>query len=140
MTSEEFDRFYRAHWGPTVTYASCLGCGYQDAEDLAHDVFVDVWLHGQRCALQTMVFQRVLRLKRRRRRETELGLREQQVFDSTQEVVVTDWIDAVVGELRRQILTRKYEGFTDAEIGRELQMTRAGIGKHVKVLRKRFSG
>jgi DNA-directed RNA polymerase specialized sigma24 family protein len=138
MTTEEFDRFYRSHVGPTRNYALSLGLRYHDAEDLVHDVLLEVWRKGQRCALRTMVWQRAIKLGRRREREVGLASPQCQTVDTAQHVDVVDSLGCA-SELDQLIVSLKFDGLTDAKIGRQLGMTRAGVGKRVRKLRTRFS-
>ena len=141
MTSEEYDRFYGRHQESTLVYALSLGCRFHDAEDIVHDVFLDVWRDGQRCALQTMVRQRVIKLNRRRERQVDLEQLQRETLETAQQVEVTDCLFALPSKVDQQIVSMKYQGWTDAEIGSQLEkpMTRAGVSKRVHGLRKRFA-
>src|SRR5437660_9372203 len=68
MTATEFDHHFRVHWKPTLNCALAFGCSHAEAEDVAQDVMTEIWANGQRCSLQTMVWQHVIKLRRRKNR------------------------------------------------------------------------
>jgi RNA polymerase sigma factor (sigma-70 family) len=140
MTDEQFESFYETHREPTFKYALSLGCRLQDAEDLVHEVLFDVWRNGQRCCLQTMVRQRVIKSSRRHRREIEYSSSpDRPTYDTSEQVHVDDALRSVAGEAHREIATLKYNGASDADIARQLGITRAAVGKRMKKLRQALS-
>src|SRR5438132_1554152 len=123
MTHEEFDEFFRSHWQPTRNYAVTLGCSHEQAEDIAQDLLLEIWRAGQRCALQTMVRQRLSKVRRKgpARQQGEFQSFEQTVPDvSWQLVAVNECLDSVSDGIDRQIVEMKYEGMTIADVARRL--------------------
>jgi RNA polymerase sigma factor (sigma-70 family) len=103
-------------------------------------VLFDVWRHGQRCCLQTMVRQRVIKRGRRHKREIEfVPSPDRATHDTTEQVQVDDALRSLRGEADRQIAALKYHGASDAEIARQLGITRAAVGKRVRQLRQALS-
>jgi RNA polymerase sigma factor (sigma-70 family) len=140
MTTEEFERFIQRHQQPSLQYARSLGCRIEDAEDLLHEVLLDIWRNGQRCCLQTMIRQRVIKHGRRHKREIELvASPDRPTYDTAEQVHVDDALHSLPDEADRQIASMKYHGASNAEIARELRITRAAVGKRMKKLRQTLS-
>jgi RNA polymerase sigma factor (sigma-70 family) len=137
MTDKDFEGFCAQHREPTLKYAVSLGCRHDDAEDLVQEVLVEIWCNGQRCNLQTMIRQRVIKRNRRHRREVEFASSpDRQTYDTAEQVHVDDALRAVPDETDRRIANLRYHGASNAEIGRELNLERATIGKRIRKLRK----
>jgi DNA-directed RNA polymerase specialized sigma24 family protein len=139
MVSREFDEFFRRHWEPTVSCALGLRCTVPDAEDVAQNVLLEVWKNGQRCALQTMVRQHVIKLRR-----NALPLQRQVAEAATpdsglQQMEVNDYLGVIPDQTDRVIIDMKLNCVSNAEAARTLGMTRAGIGKRLNRLRRQFS-
>jgi RNA polymerase sigma factor (sigma-70 family) len=140
MTGKQFEDFCERHREPTLKYALSLGCQVEDAEDLVQDVLIDVWRNGQRCCLQTMVRQRVTKRGRHHQREVEFASwPDRATCDTAEQVHVDDALRSVPGEANRQIAALKYQGASNAEIARELGITRAAVGKRMRKLRQILS-
>jgi RNA polymerase sigma factor (sigma-70 family) len=140
MTDKEFDSFCVRHREPTLKYALSLGCRIEDAEDLAHEVLFDVWRNGQRCPLQTMVRQRVIKRGRRRARMiVPASSPDRATYDTAEQVHVDDALRSLPAEADRQLAALKYQGATNADIARQLGITRAAVGKRMRKLRQALS-
>jgi len=96
MNAADFEEFVEKHWRPTLNCALGFGCSWCEAEDVTQEVLFEIWQHGQRCALQTMVRQRITKLRRKKslpqtHEQWDLGKTEARYG----EMEITDCLDAI---------------------------------------------
>jgi RNA polymerase sigma factor (sigma-70 family) len=138
MNAADFQKFFENHWQPTFNYGLGLGCSWCEAEDITQEVLMEIWRHGQRCALQTMVRQRIIKLRRKKALSRDGPCDPSKAEDRYGEMEINDCLEAIRDPIDRSIVELRLQGSTNAEAARILGMTRAGIGKRLVKLRRRL--
>src|SRR5215831_3301880 len=107
MVTDDFCDFYSSHKTPTLKYALSLGCRLHYAEDLVQDIFLEIWLHGQRCSLRKMVRQRFTKLQRKLSKEVELDGLEPENPDTTNQSNLVDCVGSLHDQVDEKIIAWK---------------------------------